>query len=82
MSHFYASIPTSARKTIATARGHKSTGISTNTACWDGAIETVLWFDEETQRNMYRVQQVQHMGSGISEVLAEGVVGAVYKGVK
>jgi len=27
MSHFYGSIPTSARKTVPTARGHKSTGV-------------------------------------------------------
>ena len=75
MSHFYASIPTSARKTIATARGHKSTGISTNTACWDGAIETVLWFDEETQQNKFEVRQIPHHGSGIYEILSQGIVG-------
>ena len=36
MSHYYARIPTSARRTIATARGHRSTGIAAEVLTAEG----------------------------------------------
>ena len=51
MSHFYATIPTSARKTVPTARGHKSTGVETIGASWKGGILTSLWHDADTDRD-------------------------------
>ena len=76
MSHFYATIPTSARKTVPTARGHKSTGVETIGASWKGGILTSLWHDPETDRDMFEVRMVQHHGAGDSKTLARGVVGA------
>jgi len=75
MSHFYASIPTSARKTVPTARGHKTTGVTVNAASWAGAIETRLWVDADGV-DLYEVVQVPHHGAGVERVLAFGIVGA------
>tara|TARA_Y100000034_G_scaffold114218_1_gene150065 strand:+ start:444 stop:761 length:318 start_codon:yes stop_codon:yes gene_type:complete len=75
MSHFYATIPTSARKTVPTARGHKSTGVETIGASWKGGILTSLWHDPDTDRDMFEVRMIQHHGAGDSRILARGVVG-------
>jgi hypothetical protein len=75
MSHFYASIPESGRKTVATARGHKTTGITVKAASWAGAVEIRMYHDEETGKDEFTVYQVPHHGHGISRLLHEGVVG-------
>ena len=75
MSHFYASIPESARKTVATARGHKATGITVKAASWAGAVEIRMFHDEETGKDEFTVYQVPHHGQGIDRLLHEGVVG-------
>jgi len=74
MSHFYGSIPTSARSTTPTARGHASTGLVTNAASWKGAIQVELHVDEEG-RDCYCVTQVAHQGQGRLRILAEGILG-------
>lgn len=73
MSHFYARIPVSARKTIASARGHTSTGIVTQAASWNGAIETELF--EKDGEDWYIVRQIPWHGSGCGYVIATGKVG-------
>jgi len=75
MSHFYATIPTSARLTVPSARGHKSTGIETIGASWHGGILTSLWHDAQTDLDMFEVRMIQHHGAGDSKILARGVVG-------
>jgi hypothetical protein len=75
MSHFYGSIPYSARKTIPTARGHKSTGLKTKAASWAGAIQTDVFHDDETGKDMFIVRQVLHHGAGIEKIIFEGVIG-------
>lgn len=75
MSHFYASIPQSARKTIATARGHISTGVTTRAASWSGAIEVELFNNTETGKDEFVVRQTTHHGEGVSVEIARGVVG-------
>lgn len=75
MSHFYGSIPVSARKTEATARGHKSTGITVRAASWKGAIEVHFWCDEETGLDLFRVYHTTHGGAGLDKVIASGIVG-------
>ena len=42
MSHFYARIPTSARRTIATARGHRSGGIAAEVLTADGGVRVSI----------------------------------------
>ena len=75
MSHFYASIPESTRKTVATARGHKATGITVKAASWAGAVEIRMFHDEETGKDGFTVYQVPHHGEGIDRLLHEGIVG-------
>jgi hypothetical protein len=75
MSHFYASIPQSARKTVATARGHKTTGITVKAASWSGGVEVRLYHNDDTGEDEFSVYQVPHHGKGIERLLHEGVVG-------
>jgi hypothetical protein len=42
MSHYYARIPTSARRTIATARGHRSTGIAAEVLTAEGGVRVSI----------------------------------------
>ncbi len=75
MSHFSAAIPTSARRTIPTARGHKSTGISTYAASHDGKITVRLWNDGATGQDNFEVLMEPHLGHGDEELVAAGTVG-------
>ena len=75
MSHFYAAIPTSARRTTPTARGHKSTGISTYAASHAGRVTTYLWHDEKTGEDRFEVYLAAHFGHGDHVAIASGVVG-------
>lgn len=77
MSHFYGKIPgvCCSRKTDATARGTKKTGITTQAASWAGAIETTLWYDEKTELDMYEVRMISWKGRGESRVIERGIVG-------
>ena len=77
MAHFYASIPTSARKTVPTARGHKSTGVTTLACSWNGAIETRVWYDAKTENDVFEVSMVSHQGSGDTRCIGSGIVGLV-----
>ena len=73
MSHFYGSIPTSARKTIPTARGHKSTGRTVEAASYAGKVRTRFW--HEGGIDYYEVWAVPHFGEGATKLLASGKVG-------
>ena len=75
MSHFYAAIPTSARRTTPTARGHTSTGIATYAASYAGRVTTYLWHDEKTGEDRFEVCLSPHEGSGDRGAIASGVVG-------
>ena len=75
MSHFYAAISKSARKTTPTARGHRSTGIETVTQSFNGQIRTVLWYDAVTNQDMYKVILQPHgTSSHDGLVLATGAI--------
>ena len=75
MSHFYATIPVSARRTAPTACGHKHTGVTTIAASYAGAIQVNLWHDETTGQDKFEVQQIPWHGSGASHCIASGIVG-------
>ena len=75
MSHFYATIPLSTRKTVPTARGHKLNGIAVQAASWAGSIYVDLWHDEETGKDYFAVYQEKWRGHGICEKLCSGTVG-------
>ncbi len=75
MSHFYAAIPTSARRTVPTACGHKSTGREVCAASWAGRISVRLTHDDETGEDLFSVWMEPHAGHGDHHLLASGVVG-------
>ena len=82
MSDLYARIPTSARKTVPTARGLKSTGISAEVCSWEGKIVSEIkyedWMAEDgtiTHKYIFEVRMEPHHGTGDSLLLATGVVG-------
>ena len=75
MSHFYATIPTSARKTTPTAQGSVDTGITTETASWAGYIKTRLY--EYRGVDWFEVTMEPWHGKGDTIVLASGHVGDV-----
>lgn len=60
MSHFYGEIVRSARKTIPTARGHKTTGLETRARSWQGDIRVVLLHDDETGKDCFSVHLCKH----------------------
>lgn len=72
MSHFYGTLQ--GTRGEATRCATKKSGLTTTAASWDGAIRTTLYVNEQGE-NCYRVEQVQWRGSGVYQVLAEGVVG-------
>ena len=75
MSHFYGMISQSARKTVPTARGHKTTGLHTCAAGWGGKITTRLYYCEDTDRDMFEVWMHPHHGEGDQLMLCAGEVG-------
>lgn len=75
MSHFYGSIPTSARKTVATARGHKNTGLATLALGWKGGVRTYLY--HENGHDWYEVHLVPHPSTGgQGKLIASGLLDA------
>ncbi len=78
MSHYYAQIPQSAKGTVPTARGHKTTGIVTQAACAEGAIEVRLY--HEDGKDYFEVERIPWSYKGKSrgrkELLAKGELGA------
>ena len=81
MSHFYATIPTSTRKTTLTAQGSGHTGITTQAASWKGCIQTRLY--EYKGRDWFEVSMIPWKNVhdddaepvGDSIILASGHVG-------
>ena len=79
MSHFYATIPTSMRKTTPTARGNVDTGITTHAASYKGCIETRLYHSKHG-KDWFEVSMVPWKDKegkpvGDTIVLANGWVG-------
>jgi hypothetical protein len=58
MSHFYARIPTSARRTIATARGHRTTGIAAEVLTAEGGVRVTI-----RHRNGRDIVTVERIGN-------------------
>ena len=73
MSHFYAAIPTSARRTVPTACAHGR--VTVYAAGWGGRITTHLWHDIETGEDKFEVSMIPHEGQGDRVTIASGIVG-------
>ena len=74
MSHFYGKL-FGTRKNPATTRGHKSTPVLSQCAGWGGAVETEVYYDEETDKDMFVVRMVSWKGQGDHAVLVRGEIG-------
>lgn len=75
MSQFYGVV--TGGKSSASRQGHKTTGLTVTAASWQGAVETRLWFDKTTGKDMYAVTLKPWHGAGIEFELARGIVGAM-----
>ena len=77
MSHFYARIPQSGRKTMPTARGHKSTGISAEAMSYDGRIRVNMYHDDDSGEDWFEVEMLPHPATDTGDIatLATGKVG-------
>ena len=75
MSHFYGTIPESARKTVPSARGHKTTGLATIAASYAGAIRVNLWHDPNNDEDCFEVEMIPWFSRGDRMVIASGVLG-------
>ena len=74
MSHFYAEILTSTRKTAPSAQGSVKTGITAYCASYEGRIVTNLWQDSEGI-DRFEVTMEAHLGKGDRQMIASGIVG-------
>ena len=72
MSHFYGVLNGS--RGAATRAGTKCSGLTVTAASWVGAIRVELSIDAEG-RDCFRVLQTPWHGAGVSELLAEGILG-------
>ena len=72
MSHFYGVL--NGAKGEATRAGTKRSGLTVTAASWVGAIRVELSLDAEG-RDCFRVLQTPWHGAGVSELLAEGILG-------
>ena len=77
MSHFYARIPTSGRKTMPTARGHKSTGICAEAMSYDGRIRVNMYHDDDSGEDWFEVEMLSHPETDVGDIssLISGRVG-------
>lgn len=73
MSHFYAKISNSARKTVPTARGHKTTGVDVEACGWGGKVVTILRHVDGVDK--FEVWMMPHQGAGDTYMVSSGVVG-------
>ena len=73
MSHFYGKLQ-GGRKEV-TRTGSKKSGMTSKVASWDGAIEVRVSYNPKTRKNHFMVWQRTHEGSGISQLMVEGIIG-------
>lgn len=73
MAHFRAYVR--GNRSEASRLGSKNSGISSNTASWEGAVSVYLWHDETTGKDMARVSLSRHHGRGTEKELYHGPVG-------
>ncbi len=73
MAHFLGEV--SGTRGKASRLGTKSSGLETVAASWDGAITVELNHDATTGKDRFTVRQKKWHGHGVSETIAEGVIG-------
>ena len=73
MSHFYAKISHSGRKTQPTARGFKTTGVDVEACGWGGKVVTIFRHVDGVDK--FEVWMMSHKGAGDTYMVASGIVG-------
>jgi hypothetical protein len=73
MAHFYGTLQ--GNRGRATRGGTKNSGLTTQCASWEGAIECDAWHSKETGKDMVRVSKVTWHGAGEDKLLYEGLIG-------
>lgn len=75
MAHFYGTL--SGSRGPASRMGTKNSGLTSQAAGWQGCIETTIWHNEKTGKDMFRVELKPWQNSGgNSRTLAEGELDA------
>jgi hypothetical protein len=72
MSHFYGTLQ--GNRGQATRCGTKSSGVTAVAASWRGCIKVWIYRGDD-DRDHFQVTQNCWQGSGVYEVLAEGIIG-------
>jgi len=71
MSHFYGTLK--GTRGGATRCGTKSSGLKVIAASWFGAIRVQVWYDEATDTDRYRIEQIPWKGAGAAKHIKEGL---------
>ena len=76
MSHFYGNITNSARKTNATARAHKNTGLTVEAQSYEGKIIVELEYNDKLKKDVFCVYRESHLNSDnqLKQLLCRGAV--------
>lgn len=78
MAQFYGTLQ--GNRGLATRLGAKNSGLVVQAASWTGCIETRIYYDEERERNMFRVWLTPWGSSeGMGRIIAEGVLDSSIK---
>lgn len=73
MSHFYGSLK--GGRGEVTRTGHKTSGIETYAATWNGAIRVVVYWSELDKCDKFRVERTTWQGKGDYTAIANGTFG-------
>lgn len=77
MARFYGVVKGRA-STAATRTGHKTTGLTTVCASWEGAVESRVYYDAELGRDIVEVRLIPWRGNGQNILLYEGPIGGTF----
>ena len=75
MAHFYGTMK--GNRGEVTREGTAASGLHTKSATYSGAVEINLWVSRG--KDHFKVIQTPHVGCGIEEVIAEGIIGEALK---
>ena len=77
MSHFYGTLQGARGR--ATRCGTKNSGMTTETASWEGAVRVEVYHDELSDSDRARVSLIPWRGAGVHADLFDGPIGGEHK---
>lgn len=78
MAHFYGTLRGSAGETSRT--GTKSSGLTTYTASWNGAVRSHVYYNDEYKQDWVIVELVEWQGIGTYKLLYHGSIKGEHDG--